>query len=97
MTIEAQRLLRHLERQVIRKINHSPGLNRHTHLTYTARPRVIARFAGILVDDLQRVRNELVCSGLIYVNPVEHRNDRIARHAYTLRPKTFKAQDSRQL
>jgi hypothetical protein len=91
VTTEAQRLLKHLERQVIHKISHSPGLSRHALLTYTARPCVIARFAGVPINHLQKTRQELIDAKLIFVNVVERRSDRIARHAYTLRPKTFKA------
>jgi len=98
LSIEAQRLLTHLEKMVRRKANGDripPSL--HKLVTHSWTNTKLSRDAGIDVDHLQRARAELVSAGYIY-EPAplmyeqgrrKRTRPRQARHSYTLRIRKF--------
>jgi hypothetical protein len=94
LSIEAARLLRHLERTMRKKVNddNCPD-NRHDLLTHSWTNTRLARDAGIHVDHLQRSRQQLTDAGLIYpVTGMAFKRGkrassraRVARHKFTLK------------
>ncbi len=106
LSLEAARLLKHLERKVIRKVNAKvPPDTRQGMLSHSWTNTKLARDAGINVDFLQRARQELTDKGFIFpVLPMPYSRGKkskasargkIARHTYTLKFQTL-TKDSRQ-
>ena len=94
LSLEAARLLKHLERKVIRKVNAKvPPDTRQGMLSHSWTNTKLARDAGINVDFLQRARQELTDAGLIYpVTAMAFKRGkrassraRVARHKFTLK------------